>query len=571
MGSPDTTLQAGDLIDGRYRVNSLLGVGGMATVWAGTNERTGKRVALKVIRRDLTSMPGAELLFHLEALAASRVNHPNVVTVFDVVEDKGVACIVMELLDGEPLGTYIARNGPLGVGEATSLLVPAMRGVAAAHAQGVIHRDLKPQNIFICIGPDGRVVTTKVLDFGISTMVKRVRDLSAGSVAALAGTPSYMSPEQLEGGTESDERTDVYGFGVLLYEALSGKTPFPGEPDSELIHRILTEPPPPLAELRPDLPPGLLRIVETAMARNPDHRYSDMNVMVCAIEDETMPPTLPPRSLTPRTVAPISSLISPPSGYGSGVVQAIPEREQTGEHQGTRFLFGRVIESKEPSGATPVEDNTDWDRRLKAMASLLPPPVAVAAQAVATSLTVVPDYVSTGFPPSEIGTAPPEPRRRRGWIAAGVVIALCVVVWIVMPGPSTPEPAATPTAAKATAAKAAAAAPEPVVPPTAPASIPPAITPPAPVAAQSDPVVSPSAPAKSMKPAKSKDAVRGRSERPSRRASRARAALRQTSKVTAPERQVVRGAAPTIAPAPKAGASTKPAALRAGRLSADDF
>src|SRR5450759_2969620 len=152
--APDTTLRQGAVVDGTYRVDRPVGEGGMAAVWAGTNVRTGKRVALKVILRSLKTMPEAEGLFHSEGLAASRVNHPNVVTVFDVVEHEGMACLVMELLDGEPLGSYIARNGPLSVNEATVLLLPAMRGVAAAHAQGVIHRDLKPQNIFICIGPD---------------------------------------------------------------------------------------------------------------------------------------------------------------------------------------------------------------------------------------------------------------------------------------------------------------------------------------------------------------------------------------------------------------------------------
>ncbi len=125
----DTILQAGQLVGGKYRVDYLLGEGGMAAVWAGTNERTGKRVALKVILRSLATTREAQGLFQREALAASRVNHPNVVTVFDVIEHEGMACIVMELLDGEPLGSYLARKGFLTVGEATSLL-------SARHARG---------------------------------------------------------------------------------------------------------------------------------------------------------------------------------------------------------------------------------------------------------------------------------------------------------------------------------------------------------------------------------------------------------------------------------------------------
>ena len=188
----DVSLLQGQLVDGKYRVERLIGVGGMAAVWAGSNERTGKRVALKVLLRSVASTPAARELFHSEGLVASRVNHPNVVTIFDVIEHEGITCMVMELLDGEPLSRLLDRKGTLDVQEATCLLMPAMRGVAAANAQGVIHRDLKPQNIFLCVEPNGRIVSTKVLDFGISVLVDGVLNLSRG---LFVGTPNYMSPE----------------------------------------------------------------------------------------------------------------------------------------------------------------------------------------------------------------------------------------------------------------------------------------------------------------------------------------------------------------------------------------
>ena len=326
----DTILRAGQLVDGEYRVERLLGQGGMAAVWAGTNERTGKRVALKVILRSLASTRLARGLFHSEALAASLVNHPNVVTVFDIIEHEGMACIVMELLDGEPLGSYIARKGPLSVKEATKLLLPAMRGVAAANAQGVVHRDLKPQNIFICMEPDGRIVTTKVLDFGISvawgagepcsphtiagrngnpsripiSALERGMGSSAEPIIAM-GTPAYMSPEHLLSVPDIDARADVYGFGLLLYETLTGQTPFPGEPSPDLFDRVLHRPAPPVALTRPDLPPGLVRIIEKAMAKDREQRYANVNSMAAALEDELMPPTPAPRLLTPLTGVPL--------------------------------------------------------------------------------------------------------------------------------------------------------------------------------------------------------------------------------------------------------------------------
>ena len=149
--SVDASFVPGQLVDGKYRVERLIGVGGMAAVWAGSNERTGKRVALKVVLRSLASTPAARELFYTEGLVASRVNHPNVVTIFDVIEHEGMTCMVMELLDGEPLSRLLERKGSLSVQEATWLLMPAMRGVAAAHAQGVIHRDLKPVSVKVVV------------------------------------------------------------------------------------------------------------------------------------------------------------------------------------------------------------------------------------------------------------------------------------------------------------------------------------------------------------------------------------------------------------------------------------
>jgi len=343
----DTILQAGQIVDGKYRVDRLLGQGGMAAVWAGINERTGKRVALKVILQSLATTREAQQLLHSEALAASRVNHPNVVTVFDVIEHEGMTCIVMELLDGEPLGSYIARQGYLSVSEATAVLLPAMRGVAAANAQGVIHRDLKPQNIFICIGPDGRIVTTKVLDFGISVMVERVRDPSTRPFeGATLGTPAYMSPEHISGAANIDQRADVYGFGVLLYEALTGQMPFPGDQGQALFDRILTQPAPSVTLFRPDLPPGLVHIIEKAMAKQPDQRYSGLNSMVSAIEDEVAPATPPPRLLTPIAGVPSVALRDGP------VVQAVVKPEPS---QQTQILFGFPLE-KESKESVPDQE-----------------------------------------------------------------------------------------------------------------------------------------------------------------------------------------------------------------------
>jgi serine/threonine protein kinase len=342
QGQPETTLRPGQVLGDKYCVDKLIGKGGMAEVWSGTNERTGKRIALKVILRSFASSSEAVELFRREALAGSRVNHPNVVNVFDVIDYDGKTCIVMEMLDGESFGEYLHRKGYLGVDEAVTLLLPAMRGVAAANAEGVVHRDLKPQNIFICIGADGRVITTKVLDFGISVIRENsVDSTQATQILATHGTPAYMSPEHISGAPDIDGRADVYGFGVLFFEALTGQLPFLGDPGSALLVRILNEPAPKITLFRPDLPPRMVEIIERAMAKDASDRFPTLNDFVCAVEDYILPPSPLPRSLTPMAGVPMFALSEQKSGVADPVVQVLHRNESSGAHdvRETKVLF----------------------------------------------------------------------------------------------------------------------------------------------------------------------------------------------------------------------------------------
>lgn len=444
----NTRLLAGQVIGGRYRVSHLLGEGGMAAVWAGSNERTGKRIALKVIRPGFMSTPGAEAFLHSEGLAASRVNHPNVVTVFDVIEHEGMACIVMELLDGLPLGTYISRSGQLSVREATSILLPAMRGVAAAHAQGVIHRDLKPQNIFVCIDPDGRVVTTKVLDFGISLMMDWARMRAVATMPGLVGTPAYMAPEHIEGSDRIDERVDVYGFGLLLYEALTGRMPFPGTDQTEVLRRVLNDAPAPLRELRSDLPLGLVGIVETAMAKRPDKRFVSLNQMVSEIEDLMMSPALASAAGTPVAGVPSSALSYTLSGPLSMSVPTHIGREGSGAHNAT-VIFGqpqkRDVEEAAPQAqvsdlGTGSAAEDDWSRKLASVttsASASPRPVSP------SSLPVTPAPVSAvAFPPTVVRLRGlrvlrallDRARDRRVLVGAAIALVILVGTFVITAG-----------------------------------------------------------------------------------------------------------------------------------------
>jgi serine/threonine-protein kinase len=311
----------------------------MGVVWAVTNQHTGKRVALKAIRRSFAADSDAAKLFRHEALVASRVNHPNVVSVFDVIDHESMTCIVMELLDGEPLNEYLAREGPLSMERTAALLLPAMRGVAAANAQGVIHRDLKPHNIFLCMGHDGRVVTAKVLDFGSSLLKENALDSSvaAGQLASV-GTPAYMAPEHIQGAPRIDERVDVYGFGVVFFEAMAGQHPFSGSPGSSLLIRILHEPSLSLSSLRPDLPPAVVHIIECAMAKDPSKRFPNLDPFIRLVEDHLMLSSPLPKNMTPLAGVPVFPLMESNSGVADAVVQVSRRTEDSALHE-TQALY----------------------------------------------------------------------------------------------------------------------------------------------------------------------------------------------------------------------------------------
>ena len=280
------TLAIGEVVADKYRIERLLGAGGMAEVYAAVNIRTDRHVALKWILPALAASPEVLARFRREALAAGRINHPNVVTIFDVVEHQGSACLVMELLAGETLAERMKRTGPMDFVEAVAIMLPAMRGVAAAHAHGVIHRDLKPDNIFLCMDADGSMRDCKVLDFGVSKLT--VADAATTGNITLSGnvvgTPEYMAPEQVRAGKHADHRIDIYSLGVVFYELLAGRPPFVGEHFSGLMLDIMQRDPPPLHTLRTDVPRRLAGVIHRALARDLDRRYPDMPTYIMAVE-----------------------------------------------------------------------------------------------------------------------------------------------------------------------------------------------------------------------------------------------------------------------------------------------
>ena len=261
----------GQVIGEKYRIDARLGRGGMGVVFRATHLVSRKAVAVKWMLRSTADGQAHRRLLR-EALAAGRIDHPNVVDVYDVGEEGSCAYLVMELLHGEALRGRLER-GRLESSEAIDLLLPALSGVSAAHRAGVIHRDLKPDNIFLCTGPDGSAREAKVLDFGVSAVTVQVTiDPTLTDGATILGTPAYMSPEQLASAQDTDARTDVYAFGVILYEALTGQLPFVADSYSGLVLAVAHDPPKPPSELCPDIPPELERVILRALSKQRQDR-----------------------------------------------------------------------------------------------------------------------------------------------------------------------------------------------------------------------------------------------------------------------------------------------------------
>ncbi len=274
-------LAPGLVIAGKYVVERSLGHGGMGAVFVVSHAQTGKRMAMKTLLPEFVQNADIVSRFLREAQVMGRLHHRHVVDVFDVGRDGDVLFIVMELLEGKPL-TDLLADSTLTLEEALTILMRTMEGVAAAHDQGVIHRDLKPDNIFVCIGTSGRLDDPRVLDFGISKVDDpRGENLTRSGVAM--GTPYYMSIEQLSGQRDLDARVDVYAMGIIMYEAIAGDPPYLAESMSALAIRVLTEPPVHLGTLRPDLPPGLADLVMKAIARNRDDRPRSMRAFIEAL------------------------------------------------------------------------------------------------------------------------------------------------------------------------------------------------------------------------------------------------------------------------------------------------
>ena len=258
----------GLVIAKKYRLDRLLGEGGMGSIWQAFNLQLESPVAVKLLRTDLDAADLGERL-RVEARAVAKLVHPSIVRVFDIGETEwGDPFIVMELLEGESLSALL-QQGALCAADAICLLLPIAEALSLAHSRGVVHRDIKPDNIFLA--REGAVVQPKLLDFGIAKVLSSGADgtRAVTQTGTLLGSPDYMSPEQAFGRLDIDERTDVWSFCVVLYEALTGRTPFRGDSCAELLRSVVRDEPLPFAEF---VEPELAGLLARGMMKDREQR-----------------------------------------------------------------------------------------------------------------------------------------------------------------------------------------------------------------------------------------------------------------------------------------------------------
>jgi serine/threonine-protein kinase len=388
----------GDVIRGKYRLLRLLGDGGMGSVYEASHELLGTRVAIKVLHADLARRTGLADRFLQEARVAAQIKSPHVVHVTDVDRTpEGTAFLVMELLEGEPLGTMLDRQGRLPIPTACDFTRQILLALEAAHALGVVHRDLKPENVFVTYQTAKPVL--KLIDFGIAklrTNEPGARSLTVAGV--LMGTAEYMAPEQAYSADRADARSDLYAVGVMLYEMIAGRRPVAGEDARVIAMKVERGEVTPLVHLMPDVPREIAGLVHRAMAPRPELRFASAAEMRLALEGALSgkrPPTVP------------IAVVEGPRTVPGGPVDAV-----LGSMQGPGAM------------RSPVADS--------------PPPRTERGPLAMTPYAAAPSPAAYGPPPAVTGAPPAaRPRKRRGggmWalivlpllLGAGVVAALIV-------------------------------------------------------------------------------------------------------------------------------------------------
>jgi serine/threonine protein kinase len=382
-----SSTDAREAVTGRYLLGELIGRGGMGEVFEAWDLRLDRAVALKRLRSDLAEQPEMRRRVQAEARAAARLAHPNVVAVFDAGVHQGHPFIVMERLDGRTLGHELAA-GPMAQQRAREVGFQVLSALSAAHANGLVHRDVKPGNILAA--PED---TWKVTDFGIAKSLEG--DATVTSTGELLGTPAYLAPERLEGAAATSA-SDLYSVGVVLYEALVGRRPFDGDDPWAIAMRIREGDFEPLRDAAPDVDRGLADAVERAMAREPARRFLDAEEMATALRDG------PAAGSTPRTSPPMAAVTEPVRSDLEPTAVATSFEPHPGS---TEVLPARA--GAEPAFGVDASVETEAQaERPKLGSAYIPRPLLIALVAAAVLIGVLLAGVFTMWSLDDAGRAP---------------------------------------------------------------------------------------------------------------------------------------------------------------------
>ena len=394
--------EPGAIVAGKYEIVEVVGKGGMGVVFAAIHKRLQQRVAIKMLYPHVRADPDSVERFEREARAAGQLLSPNIARILDVETNTDLPYIVMEFLEGNDLDDEIEKFGQLPVTTAVDYILQACAGIREAHALGIIHRDLKPANLFLCQTPDGPIV--KILDFGISKITTEV-DARLTAAMTTMGSPIYMSPEQLREARHVDQRADIWGLGVILYELIAGRPPFDGSV-TVVTAAIIADNPPPLSSVCPTAPPELDAVLKKALEKDPDKRWLDAEALAEALVPFASPEAVKRlrTSLMQPTATPRSFRARPNVPSADDDPTATMARPSVGPPiSDTRSSFSA------PDLARAIRPRPRWRNRLIVAAGVLVPVAVVVAVAVRGSGTPAPVAASatvTGVDAAEPSGAP---------------------------------------------------------------------------------------------------------------------------------------------------------------------
>ncbi|HVJ94653.1 MAG TPA: serine/threonine-protein kinase [Labilithrix sp.] len=432
----------GDVLAGKFRAERIVGRGGMGVVIEATNLQLGQKVALKVLAKGADDAAVVDR-FMREARAAAGLRSEHVARVYDVGKDPSHGpFIVMELLDGRPLTEVMASVGRVPIHRAVEYVIDACEGLGEAHARGIVHQDVKPANLFLATGSDGRP-TIKVLDFGIATVRSKGREVDAKASHASAGTPAYLSPEQVRTGTPVDHRTDIWSLGCVLYELLANERPFRATRFTELITQILEADPHPFP-VDADVPSQVAAVIARCLEKDPTRRWSSTGEMALTLlpfararahsavaravahakagglgAHLDMPSSMPPPPVDLGLDFPSSAMLRAPAvpKFSSGPVAAhVPSAAPKAEPRSRRTLaVAGLVALGLATGVGVIVHHSSEEPKATAT-SATPTTTLTAAETAKASATVTPTFSA---PPSPSGSdAAAEPRAKPSEMAS---------------------------------------------------------------------------------------------------------------------------------------------------------